>query len=136
MSRLPVISLISSWTVDYFEEGPASLYEFMNSYVVASLANWSFDKRCGEGWLAWLQKQFDLPVMNNIACINYVLQIDSVPYGAILVINGREFGAISTPFEMDVTDFIALEDNRMAFRVPCTTEGGFQGIRLVAVPCE
>jgi hypothetical protein len=135
MSRLPTISLISNWTVDYFEDGAASLYEFMSSDSVPSLANWAFDRRRTEGWLAWLQKKFDLPVMNNVECMNYVLEIDYVPYGAALVINGREFGAVQTPFRMDVTDFIALEDNRIAFRV-ANTEGAFQGIRLVAVPCE
>lgn len=135
MSRLPTISLISNWTVDYFEADTASLYEFMSSDSVPSLANWAFDRRRTEGWLAWLQKKFDLPVMNNVECMNYVLEIDYVPYGAALVINGREFGAVQTPFRMDVTDFIALEDNRIAFRV-ANTEGAFQGIRLVAVPCE
>lgn len=136
MSKLPTISLISNWTVDYFEEDRASLYEFMNSEPLPSLANWTFDKRRVEGWLAWLQKTFDLPITNHIACMNYVLEIDEMPYGAVLVINGREFGAVRTPFSMDVTDFIALEDNRIAFRVPSNAAGMFQGVRLVAVPCE
>jgi hypothetical protein len=136
MSRLPTISLITNWTVDYFEDGAATLYEFMNTELVESLAVWAFDKRRSEGWLAWLQKSFDLPVMNHIACLNYVLEIDQMPYGAALVINGREFGMVRAPFSMDVTDFIALEDNRIAFRVPPNTAGSFQGIRLVAVPCE
>ncbi len=135
MTKLPTISLLSNWTVDYFEDDTASLYEFMATDPLSSLANWTFDRRRTEGWLAWLQKKFDLPVMNNIACMNYLLEIDEVPYGAVLVINGREFGAVQTPFQMDVTDFIALEDNRIAFRV-AKTSGSFQGIRLVAVPCE
>jgi len=135
MTKLPTISLLSNWTVDYFEDDTASLYEFMATDPLSSLANWTFDRRRTEGWLAWLQKKFDLPVMNNIACMNYLLEIDEVPYGAVLVINGREFGAVQTPFQMDVTDFIALEDNRIAFRV-AKTSGSFQGIQLVAVPCE
>lgn len=136
MSRLPTISLLSNWTCDYFEDGTASLYEFMNPEPVPSLATWAFDKRRTEGWLAWLQKKFDLPVMNNIECMNYELEIDYVPYGAVLILNGRDFGAVQTPFRMDVTDFIALEDNRIAFRVASGTQGAFQGVRLVAVPCQ
>jgi len=134
MSKLPTISLISNWSVDYFEDGTPNPHDSLNT--VDSLANWAFDKRRGEGWLAWLQKKFDLPVMNNIACMSYVLEIDYVPYGAVLVINGREFGEVRPPFQMDVTDFIALEDNVIVFRVAGNTAGSFQGVRLVAVPCE
>ena len=136
MSRLPVISLIANWTCDYFEDGATNLYEFRDSHPVASLADWSFDRRLSDGWAAWLQRRFDLPMLNHIACVNYVLQIDDAPYGAILDINGREFGQVQTPFTMDVTDFIALEDNTIGFRVPCHATGQFQGIRLVAVACE
>ena len=125
MSRLPTISLISNWTVDYFENSAASLYEFMSSENVRSLANWTFDRRRTEGWLAWLQKKFDLPVMNNIACLNYLLEIDEVPYGAVLVINGREFGAVSTPFRMDVTDFIEVTEPVVRMILQLDTERAF-----------
>ncbi len=126
------ISLDSGWLCDYYEHEP-SLYEFMDSHPIPSLTAWRFDARMVEGWSAYLQRRFDLPLQD--VCVNYTLHIDALPAPTTLYLNGRDFGVIDAPFSADVTDFIALDDNRIAFRVPCDAVGGFGRARLIAVPC-
>ncbi|MCK6580933.1 MAG: hypothetical protein L6Q98_22810 [Anaerolineae bacterium] len=132
-SSIPDISLDADWTCDYFEDIP-TLYEFMETFRLPSLAKWTFDKTRRENWLAWLQKKFDLP-MRDI-CVTYRLRIDSAPSPGRLTINGRDFGEIAAPLDLDVTDYVTLEDNLIAFRVPCEARGSFSDIRLTAFPCN
>jgi hypothetical protein len=93
-----------------------------------------FDPRQVESKLAWLAREFDLPMQDE--CVNYLLQIDAVPVGTHLTLNGREFGELIEPLSLDVTDLVALEDNRIAFRVPHNAAGRFGVVRLIATPCE
>jgi hypothetical protein len=132
-STIPDISLDERWSLDYFEDIP-TLYEFMETFTLPSLAKWRFDKTRAENWIAWLQKRFDLPLRE--VCVTYVLCIDSAPAGARFYLNGRDFGAIETPLRLDVTDYVTLEDNVIAFRVPCDMRGSFSDIRLTAFPCR
>ncbi len=132
-SSFPDISLDSEWLLDYFEDIP-TLYEFMETFRLPSLAKWTFDKTRPVNWLAWLQHHFDLPLRG--VCVSYWLRIDSAPSTARLYINGRNFGEFSTPLSLDVTDYVALEDNRIEFRVPCDARGSFSDIRLTAIPCK
>jgi hypothetical protein len=134
MTNPPTIPLNTDWTCDYFEDGQASLYEFMETHYVPVLRQWSFERRLCEGWAAWLQRRFDLPPIGDV-CIDYRLLIEAAPYGAQLVLNGREYGKIAVPLDIDVTDVVTLEDNQIAFRVPCDTSGAFGSIRLIPVPC-
>jgi hypothetical protein len=133
MTTLPYITLNTDWRCDYFEIEP-SLYEFMDGIDVPVLQAWAFDRRMTEGWGAWLQRKFDVPPIENV-CVNFMLNIKRVPTGAQLIINGRDFGIISAPFSFDVTDYITLEDNIIAFLVPCEASGSFGDVRLRVVPC-
>jgi hypothetical protein len=133
MTTLPYITLNTDWRCDYFEGDP-SLHEFTGWFDVPVLQAWTFDHRMTEGWAAWLQRQFDVPPIEDV-CVNFMLQIKSAPPGTQISINGRDFGVISTPFSLDVTDYITLEDNLIAFRVPCEAGGGFGDVRLRVVPC-
>lgn len=133
MTTLPYITLNTDWRCDYFEGDP-SLYEFTGGFDLPVLQAWTFDRRMTEGWTAWLQRQFDVPPIEDV-CVNFMLQIKSAPPGTQISINGRDFGVISTPFSLDVTDYITLEDNLIAFRVPYEAGGGFGDVRLRVVPC-
>lgn len=93
-----------------------------------------FDARQVEGTTAWLEREFDLPMQEE--CVNYLLQIESVPVGTHLTLNGRDFGELTEALSVDVTDMVALEDNEIAFRVSHNAAGAFGAVRLVAVPCE
>lgn len=132
-STIPDISLDSDWRCDYFEDIP-TLHDFMPTSPVPSLTQWRFDRTRDENWRAWLEKRFDLPMRD--VCVNYVLRIDHVPEGTRLYVNGRAFGEIAAPMSADVTDYVTLEENVIALRVPSGTEGAFSDIRLVAVPCK
>ena len=122
---IDAISLDAHWRVHYPNRPTDSL-------SVTSLAK--FDARRIDGTLAWLEREFDLPMQDE--CINYRLQIDAVPVGTHLRLNGRDFGELTEPLSLDVTDMVALEDNRIAFRVSHNAAGAFGAVRLIAIPCE
>jgi hypothetical protein len=127
------LHLNTEWTCEYFEIEP-DLYEFQeNKHTVARLADWQFTPRYPEGWAAWLEKRFTLTPLDE--CVRYELRIESVPHGAQLSVNGRQLGVVTAPSTLDITDYVALEDNRLAFRVESGTTGAFGALRLVAVPC-
>ncbi|MDZ4763419.1 MAG: hypothetical protein SGI73_02630 [Chloroflexota bacterium] len=134
MTTFPYILLGGGWQCDYLELDP-KLYEFMEPQVVPSLFVWSFDKRRPEGWVAWLTRAFDLPPMDDL-CWNFVLTIKALPSDVELHLNGRNLGVLQTPFELDVSDMVALDDNRIAFRVLPTSVGSFGDVRMRAVLCE
>jgi hypothetical protein len=135
MATLPYVLLGGGWQCEYLELDP-SLYEWMEPQLVPSLFDWSFDKRRPEGWVAWLTRTFDLPPMDDDPCLNFVLTIKAAPYPVELDLNGRSFGVIDAPCELDITDFVALDDNRIAFRVPPDAQGRFGDVRVRAVPCR
>ncbi len=93
-----------------------------------------FEPRRIKGKMAWLEREFDLPMQD--VCINYLLRIDAVAQGTHLSINGRDFGEIAAPLEIDVTDNVALEDNKIVLRVLHNAFGAFGTVQLIAVPCE
>jgi hypothetical protein len=122
------------WSCDYFEVEP-DLYEFQDYRVsLTSLQDWQFERRFPESWAAWLERRFDLHPIDT--CVHYVLSIDAAPEGTALSVNGRQFGAISAPCRIDITDFVTLDENRIAFRVHSGSTGRFGTVRLTAVPCE
>lgn len=126
---IDTISLDAHWRAIYLRH---PLDRPTEGSSVASLAK--FDARQVEGTTVWLEREFDLPVQD--ACINYLLQIDAVPVGTHLRLNGRDLGELTEALSLDVTDMVALEDNRIAFRVSHNAAGAFGAVRLVAVPCE
>jgi hypothetical protein len=128
------IHLNTDWTCEYFEIDP-DLYEFQDYRErSARLADWQFAPRYPEGWAAWLEKRFMLTAQD--VCVRYELRIEAVPAGAQLSVNGRQFGVVAAPAVYDITDYVTLDENRLAFRVESGAEGMFGAIRLVATPCE
>ena len=126
--------LDAHWSCDYFEVEP-DLFELQDYRVTLPLLNrWRFDGRYPEGWAAWLERRFDLQPLDY--CVHYELRIAAVPDGAELSVNGRQFGAIAAPCHIDITDYVTLDENRIAFRVLSGAEGVFGAVRLAAVPCE
>lgn len=134
MSTLPFVLLGGDWRCDYMELEP-SVSEWAESEVIPSLFDWSFDQRRREGWIAWLSRTFDLPPIED-ECLNYWLIIKSAPTPLELHLNGRDLGTIQTPFELDISDMVALDDNRIAFRIPAWAVGSFGDVRIKGVPCE
>ncbi len=108
------------------------LHWYGDDFSISELA--AFDPRGIDGKLVWLEREFDLPLQD--VCISYELYVNAAPAGTHLTINGRDFGEIETPFVFDVTDFVTLEQNRIAFRVMHGASGRFGAVRLVAIPCE
>ncbi|MBZ0300833.1 MAG: hypothetical protein K8J31_13870 [Anaerolineae bacterium] len=139
MSTLPAIILHSGWTCEYFELEPG-LYEFAQDVRVPSLVEWAFDKRRVENWAAWLKRGFDLRPTDG--CVSYFLYLDSAPEDTQIYVNGEKIGIYqqsgpdAPPFEVDVTPYVALEYNEIAFRVEWNAAGRFEGVRLQAVPCD
>ena len=130
---IDAISLDAHWLCEYFEDAPDEV-EFATGIDVPTLMGWTFDSRRTGGWAAWLEKRFDLPLQD--LCVNYDLSIEAAPPGTRLYINGRDFGVITTPLQIDVTDTVALEDNVVALRVVGGSDATFGSSRLIAVPCE
>ncbi len=106
--------------------------EAIGGFSVPELA--AFDPRKIEGKLVWLEREFDLPLQD--VCITYELHVDAVPVGTHLTINGRDFGEIETSIAFDVTDFVTLDGNQIAFRVMHGASGRFGAVSMVAIPCE
>ena len=128
------LNLDSQWSCDYFETEP-DLFELQDFRVsLPALGDWRFDGRFPIGWAAWLERRFNLYPTDT--CVHYALSIAAAPDGAELSVNGRQFGAVSAPCQIDITDFVTLEENRIAFRVQSGAVGRFEGVRLTAVPCE
>lgn len=134
-----MLSLNADWLCAYFET-EATLYEFIDSLSVPSLADWRFDPRRAEGWRGWLYKPFVLEPIDE--CVRYFLYIDSAPVPCRIYVNDQYVGDYippgddAPPFELDVTDYVWLDDNTLAFRVECESVGGFSGVGLQAVPCD
>lgn len=128
------LNLDSQWTCDYFETEP-DLFELQDYQVsLPALRDWRFDGRFPAGWAAWLERRFNLYPTDT--CVHYELSIAAVPDGTELSVNGRQFGAISAPCRIDITDFVTLDENRISFRVYSGATGRFEAVRLTAVPCE
>jgi hypothetical protein len=58
-----------------------------------------------------------------------------------IYVNGKHIadyrmGDDDPPFEVDVTDHVWLDTNRIAFRVDSGAPGAFAGVRLQPVPCD
>lgn len=116
------ISLDAHWRCNPLNSDTAS-------FNVPFLSAFALDRKA-----ARLEKRFDLPMTDE--CVGYWLEIGAAPSGTVLLINGRDFGAVQTPLRLDVTDVVALEDNTITLRVVSDTVGGFGAVRLAAVPCD
>jgi hypothetical protein len=128
-----ILPLDTDWTCDYFEVDP-DLYEFQDyTAALSRLGDWHFEQRYPEGWAAWLERRFYLHPTRE--CVRYQLSIAAVPSGAQLSLNGRQLGSVSAPATFDVTDYVTLDENRIAFRVESGAQGAFGEVKLLAVSC-
>lgn len=133
MTKLPIIALNAGWTCEYMHPD-ATGTDPVGDEPVPSLVEWVFDRRRMENWVAWLRCGFDLYPTD--ACVSYLLRADTAPEEAQVFVNGERVGTISqTPYRLDVTNYVALEYNELAFRVEWNAAGRFEGLRLEAVPC-
>jgi hypothetical protein len=131
------MSLNANWMVDYFEKEP-DLFEFAPAgQSVPLLSAWRCSDRFDTGWAAWLMHTFYLEPTDD--CVSYVLKLISTPGPVTLYVNGRRMGELDGDggFEFDITDYVALEDNWIAFRVDCAPgeDRRFAGVRITAIPC-
>ncbi len=126
---IDTISLDTTWRCDTLEGDPD---ERIAGFDVPSLVRFDVGRLARK--TAWLERRFDLPTQD--ICINYQLKIEAVPGETRLYINGRDFGVISGPLQLDVTDTVALEDNLIAFRIGDNDGRRFGSVRLIALPCE
>jgi hypothetical protein len=113
MMTIPYISLNLKWRVGDTE--------------LPSLRHWSWEQRP-----VWLRHTFDLQPAE--ACMRYILQIKDLPPRTRLYLNERDLGELAPPFQLDVTDFLTLEDNSIAFWIEA--EGKFGDVSLRLVPCS
>lgn len=128
-----ILPLDTDWTCDYFEVDP-DLYEFQDyTAALSHLGDWHFEQRYAEGWAAWLERRFYLHPTSE--CVRYQLSIAAVPSGAQLSVNGRQLGSVSAPATFDVTDYVTLDENRIAFRVESGAQGAFGEVKLLAISC-
>jgi hypothetical protein len=137
MTNFPHVPLETGWQVNYFE-GDADvpgLYEFANSIHVPDLSDWQCAGRFEIRRLAWLQRGFDLEPITDV-CLRYQLHVERAPAGTRIYVNMTLVGEFQTePLQIDVTDYVMLEDNRIGLRVNCGAAGTFSGVVLRAVPC-
>ncbi len=102
--------------------------------TVAQLGDWHFDHNHDDDRAACLERRFELYPTDE--CVQYVLQVAAAPSGTQITVNGRSVGAISAPCTLDITAFVSLDENQIAFRVERSAHGAFGAVRLQAVPCE
>ena len=133
----PAINLDDGWTVEYFEQNPEPHELASVGQFVPSLRRFVPGRRYGAGWTAWLTRTFDVPPMLDV-CLRFDLHISAAPSTIMLYLNGRRMGEVDgrQPFVFDVTDFITLEDNQIALRVDCASEGVFGAVSVKAEPCN
>lgn len=109
----------------------ASSDRFDDASPLVTLSAFSSDPQ----QVRFLQRVFDLEVTD--ACVGYVLHAAQLPAGSQLSINGQVIALDSAaPHRIDVTMYVALEDNELRIQVPPGAAGSISGLVLEAVPCQ
>jgi len=129
MPNLSTISLNDQW-VSYIDHVTPVSGFVDGSAFVPSLRQW-----ISEGESVRLERKFSLEPMDEI-CVSYFLHVLEAPLTAQITINGRVLAAYVKPFEMDVTDYVWLEDNVIAIYVSGAAPGKFGDVYLQPVPCD
>jgi len=127
------LHLSANWTCVYTEDERAPRAPAQTPEHVTQLDGWGFDTTHSEP-VAWLERQFTLHPTDE--CVQYVLQVAAAPAGTQVIVNDQNLGALSAPSALDVTAFVSLDDNLIAFRVERHRHGAFGDVHLQAVPCE
>lgn len=127
------IALDNAWTCDYFSLSDDRTEP--DRQLVPYLAAWTPDASAPS---ALLLRRFILKPTDD--CVSYMLRIDSAPAHTRIIVNNQHVGDYTPtdkPFEIDVTPYVYLEDNLIAFRVQYQeTVTPFSGVRLQPIPCE
>lgn len=129
----PAINLDDGWTVEYFEQNPEPHELASVGQFVPSLRRFVPGRRYGAGW----DGMADANVRRRCwTCLRFDLHISAAPGTIMLYLNGRRMGEVDglTVAVFDVTDFITLEDNQIALRVDCASEGVFGVVSVKAEP--
>jgi hypothetical protein len=83
----------------------------------------------------YLKRGFDLAATDD--CVNYMLCLDSAPPGTRFTLNDQPVPVdTDRPYRIDVTMFVALEDNQLLIYIPPEVSGAIRGLALEAVPCD
>ena len=83
---------------------------------------------------AWFRRVITLDATDY--CVNYVLQFDAMPTGTAVYVNGERLNLdTAEPDGFDITAYVALGENELAFWVDQESTGSFAGVRLQPVPC-
>ena len=138
MKTLPTISLTHDWAyrqtadtdVDYRAAEPdVDTWERLTSLTEMELAL-SGDKT------VWLRKDFWLHPLD--VCVRYHLTIELPSLPLDVYVNGHVAGSCAASSEVDVTDYVTLDRNRLALKVVTVGSGSLLLKRIVlrAVPCE
>ena len=96
--------------------------------------DWQFDSQADDHVVTARQMFWLEPVD---FCVRYFLHVDAEPQVVGVVLNGHDIEVVPQvgTLVLDVTDYVALEENTIALRV-ARQGGAFGGIRLQAVACE
>jgi len=84
---------------------------------------------------AWVWRTFSLEPTEF--CVRYFLQLDSMPTYTAIEINGHIIVPADTTqsLTLDVTDFVALDENRLGFKLAQPSSKPGQ-IRLLPIACD
>ncbi|MBZ0295525.1 MAG: hypothetical protein K8L99_23405 [Anaerolineae bacterium] len=125
MDNLQAVDLNANWQCEYADEDVPM--------VVPALNQWGLDHQARAS--CWLRHVFLLTALDF--CVSYLLMVDSAPEQAQIYVNGERIGVFgAASFEADITNFVALGENELAFWVASPSSGAFNGVRLQPVPCE
>ena len=70
-------------------------------------------------------------------CVNYLLQFDSLPDDTAIYINGERLTVDPTEGNgIDITAYVALDDNELVLHVGAGAVGRIEGVRLQPVACD
>ncbi len=136
MTQLPhIIHLETDWRALAFAERP-SLKDFSAGSEIAALSVYA---PATEADSVWLSHVFYLEPTDY--CVNYWLIIDSAPAGTEIYVNDTPVGHYPVgdspvKFELNITDWVMLEDNHLVLHLPSGNTVGVVGVGLQPLPCD
>lgn len=122
---LTPISLDGDWTCE--TGGSLKSVDSLAAYQLDVLQNYPAG--------TWFRHVFVLDATDY--CVSYVLQIDSIPTSTSIYINDERLSLdTANQFGIDITPYVSLGDNELAFHVEHNSTGSFEGVRLQPVLCD
>lgn len=133
---MKTFSLNDDWTVEYFEPDIDGFEMAPSPQPVPTLPAWRCSPRFAQaGFYAWLQRRFALQPTGY--CVRYVIDIESAPPTTQVYVNDQRVASGEAP-RADITDYVALGENRLNLRVDCAADGdcAIGAVRLLQIPCD